>query len=375
MSGDPNDRGSGAIDYRAAGVDVAAGQQVVRDIGATVAATHGPEVLGDLGAFAGLYALGSYRDPVLVSGTDGVGTKVELARAAGLWDTIGIDLVGMCVNDVVCHGARPLFFLDYIAVDRLDAVEVPAVVSGVAEGCRRARCALIGGETAEMPGVYRPGRFDLAGFCVGVVEREALVDGSALEPGMAVVGLASSGFHSNGYSLLRRLFPEIESADGTVGGGAASDGSMTEAARLRDELLTPTRIYAAVVADLMQSCRVAGLAHVTGGGWWENLPRLLGTVRDRHTLRVDAAALAPPAVFDVLAGTTVTPAEAYRTFNMGLGMACAMPSEDVNGAMEVAASHGIDAAVIGTVAPRDGDREIVVSGVPDSWQTWRAQFA
>ncbi|MFW5696010.1 MAG: phosphoribosylformylglycinamidine cyclo-ligase, partial [Alkalispirochaeta sp.] len=198
------------LDYRSAGVNVGAGQKLVRDIEATVAATQGPEVLGNLGGFAGLYALGNYRDPVLVSGTDGVGTKVELARAGGRLDTIGIDLVAMCVNDVICHGARPLFFLDYMAVDDLSKVDAAAIVAGVAEGCRRAGCALIGGETAEMPGVYRPGRFDLAGFAVGAVERDELIDGSALEPGMAVVGLASSGFHSNGYSLLRKLFPEVE---------------------------------------------------------------------------------------------------------------------------------------------------------------------
>jgi phosphoribosylformylglycinamidine cyclo-ligase len=243
-----------ATDYRSAGVDVAAGQQLVRDIGATVAATQGPEVLGHLGGFAGLYALGDYRDPVLVSGTDGVGTKLELARAAGRLDTIGIDLVAMCVNDVICHGAKPLFFLDYVAVDRLDAVDVAAIVTGVAAGCHEAGCALIGGETAEMPGVYRPGRFDLAGFAVGAVERDAIIDGRRLEAGMALVGLGSRGFHSNGYSLLRRLFPGVD-----------EPGGSPETARVRDLLLTPTRIYAGVVAAISAVCEPAGIAHVTGG--------------------------------------------------------------------------------------------------------------
>ncbi|HKK49459.1 MAG TPA: phosphoribosylformylglycinamidine cyclo-ligase [Alkalispirochaeta sp.] len=366
------------VDYRSAGVDVAAGQQLVRDIGATVAATQGAEVLSNLGGFAGLYAIGSYRDPVLVSGTDGVGTKVELARAAGRLDTIGIDLVAMCVNDVICHGAKPLFFLDYIAVDDLSQVDAAALVSGVAEGCRRAGCALIGGETAEMPGIYRPGRFDLAGFAVGAVEREAIIDGSALEPGMAVVGLASSGFHSNGYSLLRKLFPATESTEATDG----ELDSMTTA--LRDGLLTPTRIYAAVLSAITAQCPVAGVAHITGGGWRENLPRLLGRRRAGEThpeqgphpalrLEVDAAVVPLPQPIRSVMDTPLSPAEAYRTFNMGLGMALALPVEYAAEAISIAADHGIAAWEIGSVhvQPQNADPAdpaIVIAGIPDEWQ-------
>jgi phosphoribosylformylglycinamidine cyclo-ligase len=367
------DDAAGAVDYRSAGVDVAAGQRLVRDIGATVAATQGPEVLGNLGGFAGLYALGTYREPVLVSGTDGVGTKLELARAAGRFDTIGIDLVGMCVNDVLCHGAKPLFFLDYVAVDRLDAVDVAAIVSGVAAGCREAGCALIGGETAEMPGVYRPGRFDLAGFAVGAVEREGIIDGRRLESGMALVGLGSSGFHSNGYSLLRRLFPGVDEPGGTP-----------EVARMRDLLLSPTRIYADVMAAIGAACEPAGIAHVTGGGWWENLPRLLGSAGSgggaggtggtegapagtELALDVDAGAVIAPEVFTLLHTTPVTPEEAYRTFNMGLGMAIAMPERLAGDAIRIAADHGVPAWRIGRVVQRTGTDLLRVTGIPAAW--------
>jgi phosphoribosylformylglycinamidine cyclo-ligase len=337
--------------YRSAGVDVAAGQRVVQDISQAVKDTQGPEVLGSLDGFAGLFALSGYREPVLVSGTDGVGTKVELARAAGDLSTIGIDLVAMCVNDVLCHGAHPLFFLDYVAVDSLRGVSVPGIVSGVAQGCRQAGCALIGGETAEMPGVYRPGRFDLAGCAVGVVERSELVDGSALEAGMAVVGLASSGFHSNGFSLLRALFPTVE------------EPSATGVSSLQRELLEPTRIYAAVVADLRRQLSVAGMAHVTGGGWWENLPRLLGARRGELGLVLDASAVVPPPVFRRLAETALSPAEAYGTFNMGLGFAVALPRSQVDRAIAIAASHDIAAWSIGELCPRSTD-EMDLRGVP-----------
>jgi len=328
--------------------------------------SSGTSALGNLGGFAGLYALGTYREPVLVSGTDGVGTKLELARAAGRFDTIGIDLVGMCVNDVLCHGAKPLFFLDYVAVDRLDAVDVAAIVAGVAAGCREAGCALIGGETAEMPGVYRPGRFDLAGFAVGAVEREGIIDGRRLEAGMALVGLGSSGFHSNGYSLLRRLFPGVDEPGGTP-----------EVASMRDLLLSPTRIYADVVAAIGAACEPAGIAHVTGGGWWENLPRLLGSAAagsagsapagTELALDVDAGAVIAPEVFTLLHTTQATPEEGYRTFNMGLGMAIAMPERVVGAAIRIAADHGVPAWRIGRVVQRTGTDLLRVTGIPAAW--------
>lgn len=344
-------------DYRAAGVDVEAGRQLVRSIRNTVADTQGPEVLGGLTGFAGLYALGTYRDPVLVSGTDGVGTKLELARAAGRLDTIGQDLVAMCINDILCHGARPLFFLDYIAVDSVRSVDPATIVTGVAAACREAGCALIGGETAEMPGIYRPGRFDLAGFAVGVVERDAIVDGSAVREGMTVVGLQSSGFHSNGFSLLRRLFPATEDRS------AADQETVT----MRDTLLTPTRIYRAALEEILAAAPVAGIAHVTGGGWWENLPRLLGEQHDGVRIVVEAGAVTRPPAFALLEHSAVSPAEAYRTFNMGLGMAVAVPAAAAATVIEAAGRHGVPAWEIGSIERRrPGDPDLEIRGVPDS---------
>lgn len=339
-------------EYRDAGVDVQEGRRAVENMRAAVTATHGREVLGHFGSFAGMFALKDYRgtdhppgeesralvDPVLVSGADGVGTKVELARAAGRFDTIGVDLVAMCVNDVLCHGALPLFFLDYLAVDTLDARHAAVLVEGVARGCRTARCALLGGETAEMPGVYRPGRFDLAGFAVGVVERAAIIDGSALEAGHVLVGLASSGVHSNGFSLVRHLMPEVEDED-----------APQEVRELRDRLLEPTRIYVPVVQDILKSARVTGMAHITGGGWEENLPRLLGVRRREYTLDIRRDAVAVPDIFHEIARRGVDHREMYRTFNMGLGMALAVPPEDVAAVVDCAAHHQVDAWPFGEV--------------------------
>lgn len=370
--------------YAAAGVDVAAGQETAATVTDAMRATHGPEVLSGPGGFAGLFSLTGFRDPVLVSGTDGVGTKLELARAAGSYETIGVDLVAMCVNDVVCHGARPLFFLDYVAVDQLDPMQVSTIVGGVIAGCEAAGCALIGGETAEMPGVYRPGRVDLAGFAVGAVERSDVIDGSAVESGMALVGLASSGFHANGFSLLRALWPELDEPqlgeshtqrgqeqrsdaavqsagvhDPMAPGAAAYDGAAHDPARiaaLRTELLTPTRIYAKVIAAIRSRVAVAGIAHVTGGGWYENIPRLLGRRGASLRLIVDARAVSAPPVFDLFArapAASVSLVERYRTFNMGLGMVLAVPGVDVPTVCAIAVDHGVPAWEIGEVVPRE----------------------
>ena len=340
------------MDYRAAGVNVAEGRRAVARMSAAVTATHGPEVLGGFGSFAGMFALGSLgiTDPVLVSGADGVGTKVELARAAGIWNTVGTDLVAMCVNDVLCHGAQPLFFLDYLAVDRLDAEQVAQIVEGVARGCLLAGCALLGGETAEMPGVYRPGRFDMAGFAVGVVERSKIIDGSGVRPGHALVGLASSGVHSNGFSLVRRLFPELEQLEGGADGGG--EGHLEAVQTLRKRFLEPTRIYAAVLKQIHSRVPVFGIAHITGGGWEENLPRLLGTRQDSLQVIAQRTAVPVPPVFREISRRGVAEDEMYRTFNMGLGLALAVEPDRVSEVIALAADAEIPAWPIGEVASR-----------------------
>lgn len=327
-------------DYRSSGVNIEEGYRAVEAIAEDLRSTWSAGVFDLPGGFAGLLALGSYRDPVLVTGTDGVGTKVELARAAGDLSTIGIDLVAMCVNDILCHGAKPLLFLDYVAVDRLKAEDLAAIVRGVATGCREAGTSLLGGETAEMPGVYRPGRFDLAGFALGVVEREAIIDGSRLAPGMTLLGLASSGVHSNGFSLVRSLFPELEEPGGD------------EALRARRRsYLAPTRIYAQVLAAIMRETRPAGIAHITGGGWYENLPRLLGRSRGSLGLRVHRDRVPAPAVFAEIAAAGVAEEEMYRTFNMGVGLVIALGREEAERARRIAADLGVGAWAVGEVLP------------------------
>jgi phosphoribosylformylglycinamidine cyclo-ligase len=315
----------------------------VSQIQEALRSTHDSSVLDIHGAFGACVALSGYREPILVSGTDGVGTKVEVARAANALDTIGIDLVAMSVNDILCHGARPLFFLDYIAVDRLDATEIARIVAGVAEGCRLAGAALVGGETAEMSGVYQPGRFDLAGCAVGVVERDLLIDGSRIEAGASVIGIASSGFHANGFSLLRALFPEIE-----------SDRRDESLRTPRSVFLTPTRIYARVVGTVRSITDPLGIAHITGGGWVENLPRLLGNSRDAHALDVDSSLVPRPSVYDEIESRGVTRAEIYRTFNVGLGLAIAVSGEAAAPVIAAIEGLGIGAWEIGRVVAATG---------------------
>lgn len=327
-------------DYRSSGVNIEEGYRAVNAIGPHLRSTWSSGVIDLPGSFAGLLSLGSYRDPVLVTGTDGVGTKVELARAAGDLTTIGIDLVAMCVNDILCHGAEPLLFLDYVAVDRLQAEELAEIVRGVAAGCREAGAALLGGETAEMPGVYRSGRFDLAGFALGVVERERLIDGSRLAPGMTLLGLASSGVHSNGFSLVRSLFPDLENPGG--------DEALRERRRA---FLEPTRIYAAVLAAMRTTIEPAGIAHITGGGWYENIPRLLGRARGTLGLRVRRDRVPPPSVFSEIAAAGVAEEEMYRTFNMGVGLVIALRREEAEPARGIAAELGVEAWEIGEVVP------------------------
>jgi phosphoribosylformylglycinamidine cyclo-ligase len=318
MPDQPSDPGrhsdAGPFTYRDAGVDTAEGARAVHAIRDAVRSTYRPEVIGDIGGFGGLFSAASFKemdDPVLVSGTDGVGTKLKIAQLLGKHDTVGIDLVAMCVNDVLATGAEPLFFLDYIAIGRLESDRVEAIVSGIAEGCRQAGCALVGGEMAEHPGVMAEDDYDLSGFCVGVVDRPRMVDGSGVAAGDIVLGLASSGLHSNGFSLVRRVLVdgregELELARVDLGGR-----------KLGDLLLEPTRIYVKPVLDLLRELPVKAMAHITGGGITENLDRVLPKDCDARLVR---GSWRVPRIFGLLereAGLDAV--EMYRTFNMGIG--------------------------------------------------------
>jgi len=329
--------------YRSAGVDIDAGDRVVELIKPLVKATFRPEVLADLGGFAGLFRLDTtrYREPVLVSGTDGVGTKLKIANLLHRHDTIGIDLVAMCVNDVIVCGAEPLFFLDYFATGKLDPLQARDVVKGIADGCRDAGCALIGGETAEMPSMYAEGEYDLAGFAVGVVDRARLIDGRLIAPGDAIIGLASSGLHSNGFSLVRKLLFDVE--------GLAVDDHLPELdGPLGPALLTPTKIYARTVLALMKDFTLKGIAHITGGGITENLPRILPPgctaviERDRWT---------PAPIFRLIQTRGHLPDdEMYRTFNMGLGLMLVVAAEQADAVRAAAEALGEGAIVVGRIA-------------------------
>ena len=307
--------------YRDAGVDIDAGNESVSLIKDSVRATYRPEVLGDLGGFGGLFALRAqdYREPVLVSGTDGVGTKLRLAFLLNRHDTIGQDAVAMCVNDILVQGAEPLFFLDYLAVGKLEPTQVADVVSGVARACKESGCALIGGETAEMAGFYPVGEYDIAGFAVGVVERERLITSARVKAGDVLLGLPSSGVHSNGYSLVRKIVFEHK--------GFHGDEYMEELGRtIGEELLTPTRLYPQVCLPLIRDFDLHGMVHITGGGFYENIPRALP---EGMGAEVNAATWEMPAVFRLLQEWgNVDWAEMYRTFNMGIGMVLIASEEE-----------------------------------------------
>jgi phosphoribosylformylglycinamidine cyclo-ligase len=334
--------GDGALSYRSAGVDVTAGYAAVERIKALARSTMRPEVVGGIGSFGALCALpGGYREPLLVSGTDGVGTKVLVAQRAGRHDTVGIDCVAMCVNDVAALGAEPLFFLDYLALGKLAPDLVAAVVSGVAEGCRQAGCALVGGETAEMPGLYAPQEYDLAGFAVGVVERTGVIDGSRVREGDVLVGLASTGLHSNGFSLVRRLVFEV--------GGYELDAEIPELGQpLGEVLLTPTRIYVQALRTLRRAVEVRGVAHITGGGFFENLPRALppgcAAVVQRGSWE-----MAPVFPFLQALGR-LDEREMFGTFNQGIGLVAVVPAGQADLAVEALAAEGQRAWAIGHVA-------------------------
>ncbi|ROO36751.1 phosphoribosylformylglycinamidine cyclo-ligase [Salinisphaera orenii] len=337
------------LTYADAGVDIDAGNRLVDAIREPVEATRRPEVIGGLGGFGGLFELPveRYRRPVLVSGTDGVGTKLRLAIDNRRYDGIGIDLVAMCVNDVLVTGAEPLFFLDYYATARLDAAVAAPVIRSIAEGCRQAGAALIGGETAEMPGMYGAGDFDLAGFCVGVVEYEARIDGSGMTEGDTVIGLASSGPHSNGYSLIRRILE-------THGAGLDTPVGDTT---LADALLAPTRIYVSAIHALLERVDVRGMAHITGGGLAENLARV---IPEHLGATLERDAWPRPPVFDWLAEAgNVSEAEMQRTFNCGIGYCVIVPSDQVAETLDVLAAAGEQAWRLGEIRRRDPHTDAV----------------
>jgi phosphoribosylformylglycinamidine cyclo-ligase len=329
--------------YAGAGVDIAAGEQAVERIKRMVASTYRPEVIGDIGSFGGLFGLDTarYRNPVLVSSTDGVGTKAQVATMAGRFDTIGIDLVAMCVDDLVCQGAEPLFFLDYISVGKLDPDHVAALVSGVAEGCRQAGCALIGGEMAEHPGVMAPGEFDLVGFAVGVVERDRIITGATVVPGDVLIGLPSPNLRSNGFSLARRVLFEIAGRDL---GEPAFEGSSRS---LADELLDPSVIYAPAVLALRDTCDVRAVAHITGGGLPGNLVRVLP---DGAGAVVDRSLWESPRLFgEIQRLGDIDADEMARVFNLGIGMVVVVPPDDVTPAIEALTAHGHAARPVGEI--------------------------
>ncbi|MDZ4814034.1 MAG: phosphoribosylformylglycinamidine cyclo-ligase [Pseudomonadota bacterium] len=335
------------LTYRDAGVDIDAGEAVVERIKPLVARTFRKEVMSGLGGFGALFELaGRYREPVLVSGTDGVGTKLKLAQTLGRHDSIGIDLVGMCVNDVLVQGAEPLFFLDYFATGKLDVDTTVAVIGGIAHGCEQAGCALIGGETAEMPDMYAPGEYDLAGFAVGAVEKSQLLDGSKVRAGDVILGVAASGPHSNGYSLIRKVI-SVSGADLAQRFGEGTLG---------DVLMSPTTIYVKPVLDLLKRFDVHAMAHITGGGLKENIIRV---VPDALGLAIDASAIKLPPVFEWLQRTgNIADSEMWRTFNCGIGFTLLIDRTDVATIRDALAVHGLASCEIGQVEPVHGDERV-----------------
>ncbi len=332
--------------YKQAGVDIDAANQSVDLIKKWVDRTKRPEVLSGIGSFGGFFALNSskYKEPVLVSGTDGVGTKLKIAQALGIYHTVGIDLVAMCVNDILTHGAEPLFFLDYIALGKLHPEMIEDLVKGVSEGCIQAGCSLVGGETAEMPGFYTEGEFDMAGFTVGVVDRASLVNGSAIEDGDVLVGLKSSGIHSNGFSLVRKVLMEES-------GLKLEDYVEELGSTLGETLMTPTRIYVQPILSLLKEIEIRGMAHITGGGMAENLQRIMP---DGLGAEIDTASLEIPAVFQMIARMGNVPSEEmFRTFNMGIGFIIVVAPDMVNTLLMHLRMEGENPVVIGKVNSRE----------------------
>ena len=337
----------GNLTYKAAGVDIDAGDELIERIKGAVKRTERPEVLGGLGGFGGLFRVpAGYRHPVLVAGTDGVGTKLKLAIEFDAHDDVGVDLVAMCVNDVLVQGAEPLFFLDYYSTPRLDVDIAERVIKGIARGCELAGATLLGGETAEHPGMHVAGEYDLAGFCVGIVEHERLIDGGTIRAGDAVLGLASSGPHSNGFSLIRRVLER----------DPQGPTQLLDGRPLIEQLLIPTRIYARSLLTLFAALDVKGLSHITGGGLLENIPRVLPAGLG---VELEAARWPEPAVFGWLARAGVPREEMYRTFNCGIGMVVVVAERDAEAALQQLTAAGENAWAIGTVVADEQQRVVI----------------
>ncbi|NQV42301.1 MAG: phosphoribosylformylglycinamidine cyclo-ligase [Candidatus Marinimicrobia bacterium] len=336
-----------SIDYKDAGVNIEKGYEAVQRIKKDVESTHGPEVLGGIGGFGGMFApnVSGMTQPILVSGTDGVGTKLKLAFALDKHDSIGIDCVAMCVNDVICVGAKPLFFLDYIATGKLEPQQVEGIVAGIAEGCRQSGAALVGGETAEMPGFYARGEYDVAGFTVGMVDQPNMIDGKAVESGDVIIGLSSSGVHSNGFSLVRKLFPEDRWSE--------SFGEST----LGETLLTPTKIYVKSVLSVLENHSIHAIAHITGGGFIENIPRAYPT---QYQAVIKKGTWPLHNIFNLIQETSKLEDDAmYNTFNMGIGMVLIVGPGDADQILAQLTEMGEAASKIGHIKNRDsGDSPI-----------------
>lgn len=338
-----------SLSYKDAGVDIDAGNELVENIKGAVKRTTRPEVMGGLGGFGSVCQLPTgYKEPVLVAGTDGVGTKLRLAIDLAKHDTVGIDLVAMCVNDLIVQGAEPLFFLDYYATAKLDVAVASSVVAGIAEGCVQSGCALVGGETAEMPGMYHKGDYDIAGFCVGVAEKSKVLDGQKVAAGDQLIALGSSGPHSNGYSLIRKVL-EVSNAD---------TNEDINGKTLGDHLLEPTKIYVKSVLELLKNVDVHALSHITGGGFWENIPRVLPASAQAV---INESSWEWPVIFNWLQENgNITTHEMYRTFNCGVGMIIAVPADAVEQSLEILKAHGENAWHIGEIKDKADDEEAVI---------------
>lgn len=337
--------------YKAAGVDVTAGYEAVKKMKPFVESTYIPGVLGSIGGFGGMFEppVQGMEHPILVSGTDGVGTKLKLAFLMDKHDTVGIDCVAMCVNDIACCGAKPLFFLDYIAVGKNYPERIAELVKGIADGCRQAGCALVGGETAEMPGFYPVDEYDMAGFSVGLIDRDKMIDGTKLAAGDVLIGVASSGVHSNGYSLVRKTLGINEKSVQRY----ISEFGKT----LGEELLTPTKIYVKTIQSLIASVDVKAMSHITGGGFYENIPR---SIPDGLCAKIDKSAVRVLPIFDLIAKTGNIPErDMFNTYNMGVGMSIVVPAAQVQTALDILSAHGEDAYVIGTIVKNDEEKVIL----------------
>ena len=321
------------ISYKDSGVDKEEGYRTVEKIKDKVKSTYSANVMNEIGSFGALYKLGDYKKPVLVSGTDGVGTKLKIAFETGKYDTVGIDCVAMCVNDILCHGAKPLFFLDYLACGKLDSDVSSEIIKGVADGCLQAGASLIGGETAEMPGFYTVGEYDIAGFAVGAVEEEEIVNGSNIEEGNAIIAISSSGPHSNGFSLIRKLFADLN--------------EVYENKKIWEHLLTPTKIYVKSIQKLMESVKINGMAHITGGGLIENVPR---TIPDGFCANINKKKVEVPSIFKHEYFKKVTEDELWGTFNMGVGFIVIVKKEDAEKTIGILKENGENAYEIGYIS-------------------------